>query len=429
MHVRSLSVLLTVALGGSVACTPQTQSPGPGTGGSAGAAPAPTRPPAGGSAGNGGAAGSGGSSGGSGSGGLPGSAGGSGGASGAGGGPPGAEPGPDAASSLDAAPAGGDSGVAVGPPPPAPRPFQAPGIVVYWGQNGVSRAVTDPTKHEKSLAETCRENPHYEMIVIGFIIDFFSIENVDRTPRTNFSKHCNSKMAYDADHRRLYRCDEIALGINECQSQQKKVLLSLGGADGSYRFANDDEARMFAQTTWDLFLGGRHQFRPFTTAVVDGIDLDIEGGSSTGYAAYVTRLRELMNADKSRKWYITGAPQCIFPDAYLGPAPGRALGQVPRLFDFLFVQFYNNSCAGIFPDFFMQSYNNWANVGPKILVGLPAANGAGGGFINRGALPGLLNRVKRTPAFGGVMLWDASYDQNSAEGGQTYGAFVKTQLP
>ena len=79
----------------------------------------------------------------------------------------------------------------------------------------------------------------------------------------------------------------------------------------------------------------------------------------------------------------------------------------------------------------MSSYGQWSGVGPKIMVGLPASQTAApaGGFISRSALPGLLNRVKNTPAFGGVMLWDASYDQNSLEGGQSYSTFVKTQLP
>jgi chitinase len=236
-------------------------------------------------------------------------------------------------------------------------------------------------------------------------------------------------MAYDAQHPRLYRCDDIARGINECQRLGKKVLLSHGGALGNYGFPSDEVARTYAQTSWDLFLGGKHSHRPFTTAVLDGIDLDIEGGSASGYSAYVRRLRELMNADKSRKWYITGAPQCIFPDAYMGPAPGRMLGDVPNLFDYLFVQFYNNSCAGHNPDVMVSTFNQWARVGPKIMVGLPAALGAGGGFVDRNALAPLLNRVKGSPAFGGVMLWDASYDQNSVAGGRTYGSFVKGLIP
>lgn len=36
--------------------------------------------------------------------------------------------------------------------------------------------------------------------------------------------------------------------------------------------------------------------RPFGAAVLDGVDLDIEGGSSAGYAAFVTQLRTHMDA-------------------------------------------------------------------------------------------------------------------------------------
>jgi chitinase len=317
----------------------------------------------------------------------------------------------------------------VGPPAPPPRAFQEPGIVAYWGQNGVGGRIVDPTKHEKSLFDTCREAPHYEMIVIGFIIDYFSPENTDRTPRVNFSKHCNSMMAYDADHKRLYRCDEIARGVNECQRAGKKVLISLGGAVGNYGFNNEGEARMFAQTTWDLFLGGQSNFRPFTTATLDGVDLDLENGRTAHYGAYVTRLRELMRTDPSRRYYVTAAPQCPFPDGALGPAAGKALGEVPRLFDYLFVQFYNNFCAaGLNPDLYLQAFNRWAGVGPKVLVGVPARSDAGGGAPTRAAMRGLLDQVRNSPAFGGVMIWDASYDQNSVEGGQTFSAAVKALL-
>jgi chitinase len=319
--------------------------------------------------------------------------------------------------------------VEVGPTAAPPRAFQFPGIVTYWGQNGASRVTTDVTKHEKSLAETCQDNPQYEAVIVAFVTEFFSLENIDRTPRTNFSKHCTSMNAYDADHKRLYKCDVIARGINECQRLNKKVLISLGGANGNYGFANDGEARMFAQTTWDLFLGGQHNFRPFTTAILDGIDLDIEGGGSAGYTAYVRRLRELMGGDKSRPWYISAAPQCPTPDAHLGPGAGKVLGDAPGLFDFLNVQFYNNWCGGHNPGLLVQQFDAWAKVGPKILVGLPAHSASGTPFVPRGQLPGILNQVKAKPAFGGVMLWDAGADMHSIENGQTYSGFVKTLLP
>lgn len=68
-----------------------------------------------------------------------------------------------------------------------------------------------------------------------------------------------------------------------------------------------------------MFLGGASPGwpRPFGDAVLDGVDLDIEGGSATGYAAFVTAMRGLYTGAGSnpggRAFLITGAPQCPFP--------------------------------------------------------------------------------------------------------------------
>ena len=66
------------------------------------------------------------------------------------------------------------------------------------------------------------------------------------------------------------------------------------------------------------------------------MDLDIEGGGSTGYAAFVTQIRSHASG-ASKQYYITGAPQCPFPDANLG-AVINAVG-----FDAVYVQFCEQS--------------------------------------------------------------------------------------
>ncbi|KIK95631.1 glycoside hydrolase family 18 protein [Paxillus rubicundulus Ve08.2h10] len=45
----------------------------------------------------------------------------------------------------------------------------------------------------------------------------------------------------------------------------------------------------------DLFLGGSSTMRPFGGTVLDGVDLDIEGGASTGCVAFVTEIRSLVS--------------------------------------------------------------------------------------------------------------------------------------
>ena len=94
---------------------------------------------------------------------------------------------------------------------------------------------------------------------------------------------------------------------------------------------------------------------------------------------------------------------------------------------------YNNYCGYGTPSAFRDSFAMWktlaADGGPKVIVGLPATTAAAGsGFVARATLPSLVNDVKADPAFGGLMLWDVSNDQNSAEGGTTYGAYAKSLL-
>jgi len=127
--------------------------------------------------------------------------------------------------------------------------------------------------------------------------------------------------------------------IKTCQAAGKKILLSLGGAAGSYGFTSDSQAEAFADTLWNLFGGGTSSTRPFDDAVIDGFDLDIEGGSTTGYTAFINQMRVHYSSDSSKTYYISGAPQCPLPDAYLNSALTTAH------FDFIFVQFYNNYCT------------------------------------------------------------------------------------
>ena len=75
---------------------------------------------------------------------------------------------------------------------------------------------------------------------------------------------------------------------------------------------------IFAETENCLFFS--------TRVVLDGVDLDIEGGSRAYWVDFVKELRRLMSSDSKKKYIISGAPQCPYPDAYLGPVhKGSAL--------------------------------------------------------------------------------------------------------
>lgn len=81
----------------------------------------------------------------------------------------------------------------------------------------------------------------------------------------------------------------------------------------------------------------------------------------TGDIAFVTRIRQLADADKSKKYYVTAAPQCPYPDVNLQGTLNAALFdavyvQVCQLCltlhryklnrpSLLHWQFYNNFCS------------------------------------------------------------------------------------
>ena len=48
------------------------------------------------------------------------------------------------------------------------------------------------------------------------------------------------------------------------------MTISIGGATGAVSFTGDAQAESFADTIWDLFLGGSSSTRPFGAAVLDG---------------------------------------------------------------------------------------------------------------------------------------------------------------
>ncbi len=302
------------------------------------------------------------------------------------------------------------------------------GIVVYWGQNGYGGAHPDDmASWEPRLADVCAV-PHYDVVVLAFMTSFISGRN-GGLPETNFSFHCETPI--DAEHPFLLRCEEIEADIAACHAAGKKVVLSMGGASGAYGFTSDAEAEAFADTVWDMFLGGDGELRPFGDQSLDGVDLDIEGGGPAGYAAFARSLRGIMDG-AGGDWLITAAPQCPFPDAHLGPAPGSALADAADAFDYLFVQFYNNFCSGNSGAPFQETYAQWSGLlasgGPRIVVGLPATPEAApaGGYVDPAALPALVDSVRDDPAFAGLMLWDVSFDRNS--GAPTYGEIARGAL-
>lgn len=218
--------------------------------------------------------------------------------------------------------------------------------------------------------------------------------------------------------------------IKTCQSLGKQVLLSLGGAAATTAFSSDSQASDFATKIWNLFGGGlgeNAELRPFGSAVLDGFDIDNEDHSTAFYSTFVSSLRNAMNTDTSKKYYISAAPQCPRPDASI---PLDAMQQM----DYVFVQFYNNGDCNIGKSGFAASLKAWSQdlsangSGPKLFIGAPGCTAcAGSGYLSGDEMAGVIGSAKAAglPNFGGVMLWDGPMAKVNVAGGKDYLSAVK----
>ncbi|KAL7318714.1 Chitinase 2 [Mucor circinelloides] len=201
--------------------------------------------------------------------------------------------------------------------------------------------------------------------------------------------------------------------IKYCQSKGIKILLSMGGATPAYGVATVKEGEDLADELWDTFGGGYKRnataYRPFGDATVDGFDLDIENGEKLGYTAFVNRMRRNYELDASKSYYIAAAPQCPFPDYFVGDTLNNAW------FDFVMIQFYNNFCSVIYDNNFNYNiWDSWASVKSmnkdvRLFVGIPGSpSAAGRGYVPYTQLVSRIQPLKSMNSFGGIMVWDAS---------------------
>ncbi|KAL3837728.1 hypothetical protein ACJIZ3_022319 [Penstemon smallii] len=266
------------------------------------------------------------------------------------------------------------------------------GIAVYWGQNG----------NEGTLSQTCATG-RFSYINIAFL----NIFGGGQTPQLNLAGHCNPATT---------SCRIVSDGIRSCQYRGIKVFLSIGGGLGNYSLTSKQDAEDLSIYLWQSYLGGGKEnpnaARPLGDAVLDGIDFDIELGSPIYYDYLVKLLKSY--SEIGRKVYITGAPQCPFPDRLLGAALNTTL------FDYVWVQFYNNRpCQYSSGNTYnLRSYwIRWTSSidAGKIFLGLPAAEkAAGSGFIPAEVLTEeILPVIRRSRKYGGVMLWSKFWDDRS----------------
>ena len=263
----------------------------------------------------------------------------------------------------------------------------AGGIAVYWGQND----------GEASLSDTCASG-NYKFVILAFVYKF----GKGQTPQLDLASHCDPSSG---------GCTGLSEDIRSCQSSGVKVLLSIGGGVGSYGLSSPADARQVAAYLWNNYLGGASKSRPLGDAVLDGIDFDIEIGGSLYWDDLARSLKSYSRRGR-RPVYLAAAPQCPFPDEWDSNAINTGL------FDFVWVQFYNNPPCQVSAGrgAFMDAWKQWESVpAGQIFLGLPASKDAAGtGFVPAGDLnSNVLPLIRGSPKYGGVMLWSKYYDDRT----------------
>jgi chitinase len=274
---------------------------------------------------------------------------------------------------------------------------EAGSISIYWGQNG----------GEGTLAETCATG-NYKFVNIAFLSAFGN----GMSPVINLAGHCDPTNN---------GCASQSSDIKACQSSGVKVMLSIGGGAGDYYLNSSQDAKNVATYLWNNFLGGKSSSRPLGDAVLDGIDFDIEGGTPLHWDDLARYLKGYSNSGK--RVYLTAAPQCPFPDAWVGGALNTGL------FDYVWVQFYNNApcqfTSGSTTNL-ADAWKQWLTIPAKqIFLGLPASpQAAGSGFIPADDLKSdVLPLIKSAGKYGGIMLWSKYYDDQDG-----YSSSVKSDV-
>ncbi|KAI1867613.1 hypothetical protein JX265_007415 [Neoarthrinium moseri] len=327
-------------------------------------------------------------------------------------------------------------------------------VAVYYGQGS----------NQQSLSTYCADSS-IDVIILSFVYLF--PQQANGYPGINFGNQCSGETypgpGYAGNNvpasNQLLKCPNLQRDLNTCRksSPGKKILLSLGGANGGYQLTGAADGVDFATKLWYIF-GPRQQAmvdsgypRPFDynneAFSVDGFDLDIEHpptDGAEGYKAMVIELRKLYGA-ASGQFYLTASPQCQVPDNNMKEM--LSVGS----FDMIFIQFYNTPfCSArqwvstnpnykvgdavATGGFTYDAWTTWMATTPsknaRLYIGLPgSANAANSGFdLTVPEASNLINAYYCSANFGGIAIWEATYASSNVVNGKNFYQNMKSVL-
>ncbi|KAJ2610978.1 Chitinase 2 [Coemansia sp. RSA 1365] len=285
-------------------------------------------------------------------------------------------------------------------------------VAVYWGQNS---GASGSLPYQKPLGAYC-DDDNVDVILLSFL---YILKGAGGYPVLNFANICDYSKNTSVPvfpGTELMHCSDMGADIKHCQSKGKIVLLSIGGATAQL----NSDADTFSKQVWDLFMEGSSPYRPFDDAIIDGVDLDFEQSSQMDLIQFANNMNQFYKTG-TRKYYLTSAPQCPYPDANLG----KLLSQAHV--DMAFIQFYNsgwcdNSKYGLphWPEsmnYYMwdEAWHNGSFANPNIKLYVGAMAGTGAGNPSSYVAPDFFTRELKelqgnhSESFGGAMMWDMSW--------------------
>ncbi|KAJ3200215.1 hypothetical protein HDU82_009088 [Entophlyctis luteolus] len=198
-------------------------------------------------------------------------------------------------------------------------------LITYWGQD--SGYYTNG-QLQTSLYSYCATG-FFDVINLAFLYQFGGTTPADfQLDLSNYGSY-----SYIGGVASGSFANDVGADIIACQNLGVKVLLSLGGGVGAYSVPSGSGTAI-GQMLHNSFFGGSSSARPFGSAVLNGIDWDIEASGSS--QSDIVAVNQYLHAN-NENLDISGAPQCPYPDAYLG----GSIAMANSGYTFLNVQFYN----------------------------------------------------------------------------------------
>ncbi|BCL79522.1 chitinase [Ktedonobacteria bacterium brp13] len=232
-----------------------------------------------------------------------------------------------------------------------------------------------------------------------------------------------------------YTAAQFTSDIATLHAQGKKVIISVGGQNGTISVSDATSAANFANSVYGLI----------TSYGFDGVDIDLENGLNPTYMA--SALQQL-SAKVGANLIITLAPQTVDMQSTGGDYFQLALN-IKNILTLVNMQYYNsgtmNGCDG---NVYAESTENFLTAlaciqlqgglrPDQIGLGLPASTSAGGGYtapstinaaidcLANGTNCGSFKPAATYPTIRGVMTWSINWD---ASNGYNFANTIKPHL-